>query len=196
MADSPPMPPRAHPPRERARPRWSRRARRWIAVALGLVAPLFPANGASPDRYVELRAGTAVDTTIGSGSGAAPMVDLAVGKQLGELVAAELSVGVVAVPLALTGRLILPTEKVHPYLVAGAGVTAAHAVATPERDGPIQREDFVSLELHAGFGFVAELGDRLTAGAEVRYSHSSVEAFGLDFSLPGIRYSAGLGWRF
>lgn len=194
-------------------------------MALGLVAPLFPANGASPDRYVELRAGTAVDTTIGSGSGAAPMVDLAVGKQLGELVAAELSVGVVdatlrdrrialpgqtyynrpltsadvrvvAVPLALTGRLILPTEKVHPYLVAGAGVTAAHAVATPERDGPIQREDFVSLELHAGFGFVAELGDRLTAGAEVRYSHSSVEAFGLDFSLPGIRYSAGLGWRF
>jgi opacity protein-like surface antigen len=200
-------------------------AARWAIALVGLLAPLAPASGAGPSRYVELRAGTGVETTAGSGFGAATAGTFAAGLQLREWLEAELSVGVVdatlsdagialpgqtyynrplssadvrvvAVPVGLTGRFLLPSDGVRPFLLAGAGFAVAHAVAAPEQDGPIQRDDFVSYEVHLGLGFVAEVTDRVRAGMEVRYLHIRGDAFGLGFELPGLQYAASVGWRF
>src|SRR5512138_1400666 len=68
---------------------------RWALALAALLAPLLPALGATPPRYVELRAGVAVETTIGSGFGAAPVSTVAVGLQLRDWFAAEGSIGLI-----------------------------------------------------------------------------------------------------
>ena len=216
-----PLPPSRAESSSRAR---ARAAARWTLACATLLAPFSPALGAAPARYVELRAGAAVETTIGSGFGAAPVSTVAVGLQLRDWFAAEGSVGVidatlrdqgialpgqtyfnrpytradvrvVAVPLALTARLVLPSDRVSPFALAGVGFAVAHAVATPELDGPIQREDFPSFGEKAPY-FYFLLGTRNDAKGIASVNHSATFDVDEDALPLGVRALATLAWDF
>jgi hypothetical protein len=99
------------------------------------------------------------------------------------------------VPLGLNVKLQLPTKKIRPYLLGGAGFAIVNVEADLSDFNPLRATRSVT-EWHAGGGLTVDVTDRLFGGLEGRYfSMGNANAFDVVFGLSGVRVGATIGYR-